>query len=124
MKYFCLLLMLVSFFALSDEPAWVINPEASGYPVAIVGSAMPQKMGEKAQYRMAEMSARQEFSANKSVYIKSAHRAYEDSVGNSDSNTNTYLNSSGLINFSALSKVKEWKDPVTKELFLLYAVGN
>lgn len=122
MKWIFVLLSTFSLSALAKEPEWVMSPESLGYSVAIVGSAMPQKMGEKAQYRMAEMSVRREFSENKSTYIKSIQNAYTDSEGNSHFESNTYTNSSGLLNFSHLTKVKEWKDPDTQELFLLYVI--
>jgi hypothetical protein len=106
------------------EPEWIFNPDKAGYPLSIVGSAFPQKMGDRAQYKQAELSARREFSANKSIYVKSIQKEYTDSDNNSHFESNSYLNSSGLIDFSSLEKVKEWKDPKTGELFLLFALTH
>jgi hypothetical protein len=122
MKFFLLLTIFTTSSVLADEPKWVLNPEDAGYPLAIVGSALPQKMGERAQYKMAELSARKEFAANKSVYIETIQKSYADNEGNTDFESRGYLNSGGLYNFSALNKVEEWKDPDSGELFLLYVL--
>jgi len=87
-----------------------------------VGSAMPQKMGERAQYKMAEMAARKEYFANKDTYIKTSQTSHTDSTGQQSFESNTYVNSSGLMSFSHFSRLNEWKDPDTQELFLLYVI--
>jgi hypothetical protein len=107
---------------LASEPDRVLNPDSADYKFSIVGSAMPQKMGDRAQIKMAEMAARKEFAANKSTYIETKQTSYRDSEGNTDFQSDTYLNSAGLLNFSTMSKIKEWKDPNSGELFFLYAI--
>jgi len=113
---------LFSLNCLADAPDWVLNPSEAGFKFAIVGSAMPQKMGERAQYKMAEMAARKEFFANKDTYIKTTQTAHTDSTGKQKYESSSYVNSSGLISFSHFSRLNEWKDPETQELFLLYAI--
>jgi len=122
MKILILFLSLFSVHCFADTPDWVLNPDEAGFQFAIVGSAMPQKMGERAQYKMAEMAARKEYFANKDTYIKTSQTSHTDSTGQQSFESNTYVNSSGLMSFSHFSRLNEWKDPDTQELFLLYVI--
>jgi len=122
MKFIFLFLSVLSANSLAEMPKWVLNPGEAGYKYAIVGSAMPQKMGVRAQYKMAEMAARKEYFANKDTYIFSAQDSYVDSTGNKNYASSTYINSGGLISFSQFTKINEWTDPGSHELFLLYII--
>jgi len=124
MHYLFLLSLLYSLPAFSEMPAWINNPEDSGYDISIIGSAMPQKMGERAQRKMAELSARHEFSANKDTYIKSIQKEYEDTQGNKHFESQSYFNSGGLISFSSMTLIDEWRNENTGELFFLYAIDQ
>lgn len=122
MKILILFMYLFSLNCLADTPDWVLNPSEAGFKYAIVGSAMPQKMGVQAQYKMAEMAARKEFFATKDIYIKNGQSSYTDSTGKQGFESSSYVNSSGLMSFSHFSRLNEWKDPDTQELFLLYSI--
>lgn len=115
-------LCCLSFTTLAERPSWVDSPESSGYRFAIVGSAMPQKMGKRAQSRMADLSAKQEFAAYKDTYISSQQVINEDELGNKTLSDQSYQNSGGLMSFSQLTLIDEWLDPQSQELFKLYAV--
>lgn len=124
MRYLSLIVLIYCLPAFSDMPTWMDSPEDAGYDIAIIGSAMPQKMGERAQRKMAELSARREFSANKDTYIKSIQKNHEDSQGKQHFESQSYLNSGGLLSFSSMNFIDEWKDEETGELFFLYAIGQ
>jgi len=114
MKSLILFMSLFSAHCFADTPDWVLNPSEAGFQFAIVGSAMP--------YKMAEMAARKEFFANKDTYIKTSQTSHTDSTGQQGFESNTYVNSSGLMSFSHFARLTKWKDPGTQELFLLYAI--
>lgn len=117
-----LLLLGLSFSSFADKPNWVDSPESSGFSFAIVGSAMPQKMGKRAQSRMADLSAKQQFAAYKDTYISSQQVVKEDDLGTKELSSEVYQNVGGLIHFSQLELKDEWFDPDSSELFKLYAV--
>jgi len=100
----------------------VINPNTSHFKHAIVGAAMPQKMGKRAQYRMAELSARRQFSSIQRISIQSFQVAQDGSNKGADFSSHSKLSSGGLLNFSQLKKVDEWHDPDSQELFILYGL--
>lgn len=116
------LLLGFSFSAFADKPSWVDSPETSGFSFAIVGSSMPQKMGKRAQSRMADLSAKQQFAAYKDTYISSQQIVKEDEQGNQELSSEVYQNAGGLLHFSQLDFKDEWLDPESDELFKLYAV--
>ncbi len=122
MKFIFLFLYMLSVNSFAEMPEWVLNPDEAGHKYAIVGSAMPQKMGVRAQYKMAEMAARKEYFSNKDTYISSSQVSYTDSTGNKNYESNTYINIGGLISFSQFTKINEWTDPDSHELFLLYVI--
>lgn len=116
------ILLSLSFSALAEKPSWVDSPESSGFSFAIVGSAMPQKMGKRAQSRMADFSAKQQFAAYKDTYISSQQVLKEDQLGNNEFSSEIYQNAGGLIHFSQLEFKDEWSNPESDELFKLYAI--
>jgi len=117
------ILATISPYLFADRPAWVDSPQESGFDYAIVGSAMPQAMGEAAQFRQAMFAARQEFSANQSVIIHSKQTIEADTESKSSS-SETYSNAGGLMQFHDLILKDQWQDPETGELFLLYSADN
>jgi len=116
------LLFGLSLPTLADKPDWVDSPESSGFSFAIVGSSLPQKMGKRAQSRMADLSAKQQFAAYKDTYISSQQVVNEDELGNKELSSEIYQNVGGLIHFSQLELKNEWLNPESDELFKLYAV--
>jgi hypothetical protein len=116
------LLASISFSCFAERPSWVDSPESSGYSFAIVGSAMPQRMGKRAQSRMADLSAKQQFAAYKDTYISSQQIVSENELGKKELSDKTYQNAGGLLHFSQLEFKDEWLDPNSNELFKLYAV--
>lgn len=124
MKNSVLLFLSTTLFtlnALADKPNWVESPDEAGYRYAIVGSAMPQAMGKAAQVKQAQLSARQAFSANQTVYIQSIQKSHEseDAV---EFQSASQLTTHAFQGFSHLQQVDEWQDPQSGELFLLYAI--
>lgn len=117
-----ILLFGLSLPTFADKPTWVDSPESSGFSFAIVGSSLPQKMGPRAQSRMADLSAKQQFAAYKDSYISSQQVIEEDELGNKKLSNDIYQNAGGLIHFSQLEFKDEWLDPDSSELFKLYAV--
>jgi len=113
--------LLLANACLAAQPAWVESPDQAGFRYAIVGSAMPQQMGERAQFKMAEFSARQAFAADQEVFIASVQKGNEsDSSQNFESQST--ISTSRFQSFSTLQFVEQWQNPETGELFLLYAV--
>ncbi len=106
----------------AEKPTWVDSPESSGFSFAIVGSSLPQKMGPRAQSRMADLSAKQQFAAYKDTYISSQQVVVEDDLGNKELSSEIYQNTGGLLHFSQLEFKDEWRNPESDELFKLYAV--
>src|SRR5512140_3349678 len=68
--------------AAAGAPVWVLNPDKAGY-VSVVGSAPRQDWGgHAAQYRVAEMKARQELAQMVRVRVESTNNfATEDRGG-------------------------------------------
>jgi len=118
-----LILATISSYLFADRPAWVDSPQESGFDYAIIGSAMPQQMGDAAQFRQAVFAARQEFAANQSVIIHS-QQTIETDIDNKSSDSETYSNAGGLMQFHDLILKDQWKDEKTGELFLLYSVDQ
>ena len=118
-----LILTTISSHLFADRPVWVDAPQESGFDYAIVGSAMPQQMGDSAQFRQAMFAARQEFAANQSVIIHS-QQTIETDIDSKISDSKTYSNAGGLMQFHDLILKDQWQDPETGELFLLYSADQ
>lgn len=105
----------------SKRPAWVVNPEKSGY-LSVVGSAPPQDWGGyQAQYRVAMMKARQELAQMARVQVEStALFSVEERSGEvgRTSDIETRLRSNTDINLDEARVIEEWVDPQTGELYL------
>ena len=105
----------------SGAPAWVLNPEKPGF-VSVVGSAPKQDWGgHAAQYRVAEMKARQELAQMVRVRVQSTNRyATEDRAGkvSSSADLETKLQSSVDLSLESARIVEEWTDPKSGELYI------
>lgn len=105
----------------SGAPSWVLNPEKAGY-VSVVGSAPKQDWGgHAAQYRVAEMKARQELAQMVRVRVESANRyATEDRAGKAsrDADTETRLQSSVDLSLESARVIEEWADPKSGTLYI------
>ena len=105
----------------AGAPAWVLNPDKPGY-LSVVGSAPRQDWGgRQAQYRVAEMKARQELAQMVRVRIESTSQfAVEDRAGKVSRNADieTRLHSSVELSLESARVIEEWSDPQTGELYI------
>ncbi len=105
----------------SGAPSWVLNPEKAGY-ISVVGSAPKQDWGgHAAQYRVAEMKARQELAQMVRVRVESTNRyATEDRAGKAsrDADTETKLQSSVDLSLESARIIEEWADPKSGTLYI------
>ena len=111
----------------SDAPSWVLNPDKPGF-MSVVGSAPKQDWGgHAAQYRVAEMKARQELAQMVRVRVESTNRyAVEDRAGqvSRSADVETRLQSSVELSLESARVVEEWTDPQSGELYLWLATPN
>lgn len=111
----------------SGAPAWVLNPDKAGY-VSVVGSAPKQDWGgHAAQYRVAEMKARQELAQMVRVRVESASEfATEDRAGKISRNADieTKLQSSVDLSLESARVLEEWTDPNSGELYIWLVTPN
>lgn len=102
-------------------PAWVLNPEKSGY-MSVVGAAPKQDWGGRAaQYRVAEMKARQELAQSVRVRVESINQySVEDRSGqvSSTADTETRLQSNVELSLESARVIEEWTDPQSGELYI------
>jgi len=105
----------------AGAPSWVLNPEKPGF-VSVVGSAPKQDWGgHAAQFRVAEMKARQELAQRVRVRVESTNRfATEEKAGkvSRSADVETRLQSSVDLSLESARVVEEWLDPKTGELYL------
>jgi hypothetical protein len=103
------------------QPSWVMNPEKTGF-VSVVGSAPKQDWGgHSAQYRVAEMKARQELAQRLRVRVESTNRyATEERAGkvSRSADVETRLQSNVDLSLESASVVGEWTDPNSGELYI------
>ena len=111
----------------SGAPAWVLNPDKAGY-VSVIGSAPKQDWGgHAAQYRVAEMKARQELAQMVRVRVESTNKfATEDRAGKVSRNADieTKLQSSVDLSLESARVVEEWTDPKSGELYIWLVTPN
>ncbi len=105
----------------AGAPAWVLNPDKPGY-VSVVGSAPKQDWGGRAaQYRVAEMKARQELAQMVRVRVESANRyETEERAGKVSraADVETKLQSSVDLSLESARVIDEWTDPQSGELYI------
>ncbi len=111
----------------TGAPEWVLNPGKAGYAGA-VGSAPKQDWGgHAAQYRVAEMKARQELAQMLRVRVESTSRyATEDRAGkvSRSADLETKLQSSVDLSLEAARVAEEWTDPQSGELYIWLVTPN
>lgn len=107
--------------AIPGAPAWVLNPDKPGY-ISVVGSAPKQDWGgHAAQFRVAEMKARQELAQQVRVQVESTSRyKTEDRSGSvsRSGDVETRLQSSVDLILEKARVVEEWTDPRSGELYI------
>lgn len=105
----------------AGAPAWVLNPDKSGYQ-GVVGSAPKQDWGgHEAQYRVALMKARQELAQMVRVQVESTTRSrVEERAGKvtRDADIETRLQSRVALSLEQAEVIEEWVDPKSGELYL------
>ena len=105
----------------TGAPAWVLNPDKPGY-LSVVGSAPRQDWGgRQAQYRVAEMKARQELAQQVRVRVESTGQyAVEDRAGQVSriADIETKLQSSVDLSLESARVIEEWSDPQSGELYI------
>jgi len=111
----------------SNAPSWVLNPYRVGY-ISVIGSAPKQDWGgHAAQYRVAEMKARQELAQMVRVRVESTNRyATEDRAGkvSRSADMETKLQSSVELSLESASVIEEWIDPQSGELYIWLVTPN
>lgn len=111
----------------SGTPAWVLNPDKSGFQ-SVVGSAPKQDWGgHAAQYRVAEMKARQELAQMVRVRVESTNKyATEDRAGKVSRNADveTKLQSSVELSLESAKVIEEWTDPKSGDLYIWLITPN
>ncbi len=107
--------------SVSGAPSWVLNPDKPGY-VSVVASAPKQDWGGRAaQYRVAEMKARQELAQMVRVQVESANRyETEERAGkvSRSADVETKLRSSVDLSLESARVIEEWTDPQSGELYI------
>lgn len=105
----------------ASAPLWVLSPDKPGY-LSVVGSAPKQDWGGRAaQYRVAEMKARQELAQMVRVQVESTTQyKVEERAGkvSHDANIETRLQSSVNLSLEKARIIEEWVDPKSGELYL------
>lgn len=106
---------------LSGAPSWVLNPAKPGYQSVVASAPRQDWGGHAAQYRVAEMKARQELAQMVRVRVESASQyATEDRAGKVDrsADVETRLRSSVDLSLEAARVIEEWTDPQSGELYI------
>ena len=102
-------------------PPWVMNPNKPGFQ-SVVGSAPKQDWGgHAAQYRVAEMKARQELAQMLRVRVESTNQYMtEDSGGkvSRSADVETRLQSSVDLSLESARVIEEWTDPKNGDLYI------
>lgn len=104
-----------------SAPSWLMNPEKSGF-ISVVASAPKQDWGgHAAQFRVAEMKARQELAHMVRVRVESTNRyATQEHAGEiaRNSEVETRLQSSVDLSLESARVIEEWTDPHSGELYI------
>ena len=112
---------------ISGAPAWVLNPVKTGFQ-SVVGSAPKQDWGgHAAQYRVAEMKARQELAQMVRVQVESTNKYMtEDRAGkvSRSADVETRMQSSVDLSLESARVIEEWTDPQTGELYIWLVTPN
>ena len=105
----------------AGAPSWVLNPAKPGFQ-SVVGSAPKQDWGgHAAQYRVAEMKARQELAQMVRVHVASTNQYMtEDRAGkvSRSADVETRLESSVDLSLQSARVIEEWTDPESGDLYI------
>lgn len=105
----------------SGAPSWVLNPDKPGFQSVVASAPRQDWGGHAAQYRVAEMKARQELAQMVRVRVESTNRyATEDRAGKAgrSADVETRLQSSVDLSLEAARVIEEWTDPKSGELYI------
>jgi len=105
----------------SGAPSWVLNPDKPGFQSVVASAPTQDWGGHAAQYRVAEMKARQELAQMVRVKVESTNRyATEDRAGKvgRSADVETRLQSSVDLSLEAARVIEEWTDPQSGELYI------
>jgi hypothetical protein len=105
----------------SRAPSWVLNPDKPGFQSVVASAPKQDWGGHAAQYRVAEMKARQELAQMVRVRVESTNRyATEDRAGKigRSADVETRLQSSVDLSLEAARVIEEWTDPQSGELYI------
>jgi hypothetical protein len=105
----------------SGAPSWVLNPDKPGYQSVVASAPVQDWGGHAAQFRVAEMKARQELAQMVRVRVESTNRyATEDRAGKvgRSADVETRLQSSVDLSLESARVIEEWTDPKSGELYI------
>jgi len=105
----------------SGAPSWVLNPDKPGYQSVVASAPRQDWGGHAAQYRVAEMKARQELAQMVRVRVESTNQyETEDRAGRvvRSADAETRLQSSVDLSLEAARVIEEWTDPQSGELYI------
>lgn len=105
-------------------PSWILNPNKDGY-LSVVGFAPKQDWGGRdAQYRVAQLKARQELAQMIRVKITSTSKfSKEDRNGKTtqEADIETTAQSNVDLKLDAAEIINEWVDPKNEDLYIWLA---
>ena len=111
----------------AGAPSWVLNPAKPGFQ-SVVGSAPKQDWGgHAAQYRVAEMKARQELAQMVRVRVESTNQYMTEDRGGKVSRSadvETRLQSSVDLSLESARVIEEWTDPKSGDLYIWLVTPN
>ncbi len=99
----------------------MLNPDKPGYQSVVASAPRQDWGGHAAQYRVAEMKARQELAQMVRVRVESTNRyETEDRAGKvgRSADVETRLQSSVDLSLEAARVIEEWTDPQSGELYI------
>ena len=105
----------------SGAPSWVLNPDKPGYQSVVASAPRQDWGGHAAQYRVAEMKARQELAQMVRVRVESTNQyTTEDRAGKvgRSADVETRLQSSVDLSLESARVIEEWTDPQSGELYI------
>jgi len=115
------------FGQIDGSPAWILNPDKPGF-ISVVGFAPKQDWGgRQAQYRVAEMKARQELAQMVRLRVESTNQyAVEERAGNvtRSADIETRLQSSVDLSLESARVIQEWTDPKNDNLYIWLVTPN
>lgn len=106
---------------IAGAPGWVMNPDKPGYTSVVASAPRQDWGGHAAQYRVAQMKARQELAQMVRVRVESTNRSStEDRAGtvSRSGDVETRVQSSVDLILESARVIEEWTDPQSGELYI------